>query len=207
MLYEKKKNSCWTFEILKHLKNDVIGSPSANPLKFPPALSKQENSDHSMLQVSAAFIWMIMDRQLFFTKHMLKIWEFKETDRWCEKCHHEFSLLATIQQMDSQGGTPGQDWILLSSRLLWSCNNENRVLALGINGTYTFPKVFNMTLEYKDLLPARMSASSMNWVLKRITRFALRSFRKLHTRCLEKGSSPTVGSSKSKIYRGERYSK
>lgn len=60
------------------------------------------------------------------------------------------------------GGTPGQDWILLSSRLLWSCGNENRVLALGINGTYKFPKVFNMTLKYKDLLPARMSASSMN---------------------------------------------
>lgn len=46
-------------------------------------------------------------------------------------------------------------------------------------------------------LPARMSASSMNWVLKRITRPSLCSLRRLHTWCRERGSSPAVGSSRS----------
>lgn len=45
--------------------------------------------------------------------------------------------------------------------------------------------------------PARMSASSMNWVLNRITRPALCSFSRLHTWCRERGSSPAVGSSSS----------
>lgn len=49
--------------------------------------------------------------------------------------------------------------------------------------------------------PARMSASSMNWVLNRITRPARCSRRRLHTWCLERGSSPAVGSSRSKTCR------
>lgn len=58
-----------------------------------------------------------------------------------------------------------------------------------------------MVLKRSQQLPARMSASSMNWVLKRITRSVFRSFRMFHTWCLEKGSNPAVGSSNRKIYR------
>lgn len=49
--------------------------------------------------------------------------------------------------------------------------------------------------------PARISASSMNWVLNRITRPARCSRRRLHTWCLERGSSPAVGSSRNKTCR------
>lgn len=49
--------------------------------------------------------------------------------------------------------------------------------------------------------PAKISASSMNWVLNRITRPARCSRRRLHTWCLERGSSPAVGSSRSKTCR------
>lgn len=64
-----------------------------------------------------------------------------------------------------------------------------------------------MTLSENQQLPARMSASSMNWVLKRITRSAFRSLRRFQTWCLEKGSSPAVGSSNRNTYRGRIYIK
>ena len=46
--------------------------------------------------------------------------------------------------------------------------------------------------------PARTSASSMNGVLKRTTWSDFLSRRRFHTRCLERGSDPAVGSSNSK---------
>lgn len=68
-------------------------------------------------------------------------------------------------------------------------------------------KVLLRVLNRNQWLPARMSASSMNWVLKRITRSVLRSFRRFHTWCLEKGSNPAVGSSNRKIYKQGKYIK
>lgn len=46
--------------------------------------------------------------------------------------------------------------------------------------------------------PARTSASSMNGVLKRTMWSDFLSRRRFHTRCLERGSDPAVGSSNSK---------
>lgn len=52
-----------------------------------------------------------------------------------------------------------------------------------------------------------MSASSMNWVLKRMTLFDFLSLRRFHTRCLERGSDPAVGSSSSKICTAQKHIK
>jgi len=53
--------------------------------------------------------------------------------------------------------------------------------------------------------PAWASASSMDWVVKSVTRPAWRSFRRLHTRCLEQGSNPAVGSSKSNTCKAKQH--
>lgn len=52
--------------------------------------------------------------------------------------------------------------------------------------------------------PAWASASSMDWVVNSVTRPAWRSFRRFHTWCLEQGSNPAVGSSRSNTCKGER---
>lgn len=71
------------------------------------------------------------------------------------------------------------------------------------NESIRIPHVFPISqlryMKEKQGSPARMSASSMNWVLKRMTLSDLLSLRRFHTRCLERGSDPAVGSSSSKI--------
>lgn len=52
--------------------------------------------------------------------------------------------------------------------------------------------------------PAWASASSMDWVVKSVTRPARRSRSRLQMWCLEQGSSPAVGSSKSNTCKGQR---